>query len=127
MTLPCPQQKNLLPSQPLFSHFELFSFLTCFSEYQFFFIDFVKITFAGGSGRRLLGVLSLDLTPGIVSIGKKLQLYPVPCENPSTSPGHYVETMCDEKNEKLKVQVCSKTGWKVVLDECSKISDGKLF
>jgi len=78
----------------------------------------VTVEYGNGNGRRLLGVMSLDLEAGFLSVGRKLQLFPVPCENPTTLPGRYIETPCPLHPHRSLVQVCSKTGWKVVVDDC---------
>lgn len=76
----------------------------------------VVINYGSSTGRRLLSV-SRPLEPGSLSVGKKFQLYPVPCENPQTVPGRYVEEPCPF-SRKTRVRICSKNGWETVVDDC---------
>ena len=76
----------------------------------------IVINYGSSTGRRLLSV-SRPLDPGSLSVGKKFQLYPVPCENPQTVPGRYVEEPCPF-SRKTRVRICSKNGWETVVDDC---------
>merc|ERR1712176_687614 len=46
----------------------------------------ISITYGTGSGRRLLGVVTTDLVPGWLTVGRNFQLFPTPCEAPFTEP-----------------------------------------
>jgi len=76
----------------------------------------ILITYGSGSGRRLLSILK-PLEPGILSVGRKFQLYPISCEHPRTLPGRYVEEPCPF-SQKTRVRICSKNGWETVVDDC---------